>query len=68
MERLLELSLGCGAANLTAMEVLQRGHTTNFGVPEPSVVSDSRNEGRFAFIGCWSCGVPEPSATSQDAG
>ena len=47
MERLLELSLGCGAANLTAMEGLQRGHTTNFGVPEPSVVSGGRNKNGY---------------------
>ena len=47
MERLLELSLGCGAANLTAMEGLQRGHTTNFGVPEPSVVSSGRNKNGY---------------------
>lgn len=38
MNQLLALVMGCGEANLTCLEILDRGHTTLFGHPEPTKV------------------------------
>lgn len=38
METLLGLVMGCGEANLTCLEMLDRGHTFRFGHPEPTTV------------------------------
>lgn len=46
----LELVLECGKANLTAMELLDRGNTSHFGDPKPSFLSTGHRKGKCILV------------------
>lgn len=50
MDGWLELILGCGNANLTAMRLLDAGNTGHFGNPEPSKFSLGHKKGKAILI------------------
>ncbi|NOY52102.1 MAG: hydroxylamine reductase [Deltaproteobacteria bacterium] len=50
MEALLGLNMECGTMNLTAMELLDAGHTERFGHPEPTPVRTGLKKGPAIII------------------
>eukprot|EP00270_Netrium_digitus_P004353 TRINITY_DN15406_c0_g1_i1.p1 TRINITY_DN15406_c0_g1~~TRINITY_DN15406_c0_g1_i1.p1 ORF type:complete len:667 (-),score=196.07 TRINITY_DN15406_c0_g1_i1:225-2225(-) len=50
LEALLQLCLKCGEMNLRAMEILNVGHCTEFGTPQPSKVRTSPVKGRCVLV------------------
>lgn len=49
-DQLLDLSLRCGAVNLTVMEMLDRAHTAHFGHPIPTSVRISPVKGKAILV------------------
>ncbi|MDX1763606.1 MAG: hydroxylamine reductase [bacterium] len=47
---LVELNMGCGTTNIRAMEILDEGHTTRYGHPEPTVVSTGYKKGPAIIV------------------
>lgn len=47
---LLGLVMECGATNLTCLEMLDRGHTTRFGQPEPTQVPLGVQQGKAIVV------------------
>lgn len=45
LEKWVELNMRCGQANLRCMELLDAGHTSHFGHPEPTQVSTALKNG-----------------------
>ncbi|VAX35383.1 Hydroxylamine reductase [hydrothermal vent metagenome] len=50
MDDLLALVMECGEANLKCLEILDRGHTTKFGHPEPTQVKLGYKKGKAIII------------------
>ena len=50
VEELLPLVLECGKANLKCLEILDRGHTTHFGDPEPTAVKIGHRKGAAIIV------------------
>lgn len=50
MDELLALVMECGEANLKCLEILDRGHTTTFGHPEPTVVKLGTQKGKAIIV------------------
>eukprot|EP00245_Coleochaete_scutata_P007485 TRINITY_DN22909_c0_g1_i1.p1 TRINITY_DN22909_c0_g1~~TRINITY_DN22909_c0_g1_i1.p1 ORF type:complete len:654 (+),score=134.56 TRINITY_DN22909_c0_g1_i1:136-2097(+) len=50
MEKLLDLCMGCGAANYRAMEILNEGHISNFGKPEPTKLRTTPVKGKCILV------------------
>jgi hydroxylamine reductase len=50
LKQLLALALACGTANLRAMELLDAGHTTRFGHPEPTPVPTALKKGPAIIV------------------
>ena len=50
MNQLLALVMECGEANLVCLEILDRGHTTLFGHPEPTKVKLGHQQGPAIII------------------
>ena len=50
VEELLPLVLECGKANLKCLEILDRGHTTRFGHPEPTAVNIGYRRGPAIIV------------------
>ena len=50
VEELLPLVLECGKANLKCLEILDRGHTSNFGDPEPTIVKIGYRKGAAIIV------------------
>lgn len=50
LEQWLELILGCGKANLRAMELLEEGNTESFGHPVPTPVSLGQRKGKAILV------------------
>jgi len=49
-EEWLQLVIGCGKANLKAMELLDKGHTSRFGHPEPTAVKLGHRQGKCILV------------------
>ena len=49
-EEWLQLVMGCGKANLKAMELLDKGHTSRFGHPEPTAVKLGHRQGKCILV------------------
>ncbi len=49
-DALFELVLQCGKANLTCLEILDRGHHTRFGVPTPTSVTIGVKKGPAIIV------------------
>lgn len=49
-DSLLQLALGVGAENLNVLQMLDAGHTSNFGNPEPTVVARSPVPGKCILV------------------
>ncbi len=45
MERLVDLNMRCGKTNIRTMEILDEGHTSHFGHPEPTPVHRGLKKG-----------------------
>jgi hydroxylamine reductase len=45
MEKLIDLNMRCGTANVRCMEILDEAHTSRFGHPKPAVVSTALKSG-----------------------
>jgi len=50
MDALLGLVMECGEANLQCLEILDRGHTTKFGHPEPTQVKLGYQQGPAIIV------------------
>ncbi len=50
MDELLGLVMECGEANLQCLEILDRGHTTQFGHPEPTQVKLGYQQGPAIIV------------------
>lgn len=50
VEELLGLALECGKINLTVMSLLDAGNRERFGIPEPTVVSNTIEAGPFIVM------------------
>jgi len=50
MNDLLGLVLGCGEANLTCLDMLDRGHTTTLGHPEPTQIKLGYQKGKAIIV------------------
>ncbi|MBF0491043.1 MAG: hydroxylamine reductase, partial [Candidatus Omnitrophica bacterium] len=50
VDELLPLVLECGKANLKCLEILDRGHTTHFGDPEPTSVKIGHLKGAAIIV------------------
>jgi hydroxylamine reductase len=50
LKELLDLSLACGTTNVRAMELLDAGHTTRFGHPEPTSVPTALKPGPAIIV------------------
>ncbi len=50
MDDLLALVMECGEANLKCLEILDRGHTTQFGNPEPTQVKLGYQKGKAIVV------------------
>jgi len=49
-DKLFELNLRCGEVNIRAMELLDHGHTTRFGHPEPTSVPTAIRKGPAIIV------------------
>ena len=47
---LVELNMACGKTNIRAMEILDEGHTTRFGHPEPTTVTTGYKKGPAIIV------------------
>lgn len=47
---LVALNMACGKTNIRAMEILDEGHTTRFGHPEPTTVSTGFKKGPAIIV------------------
>ncbi|GBG61276.1 hypothetical protein CBR_g19808 [Chara braunii] len=50
LEELLALCLKCGEVNMTAMEILNKGHIHNFGTPEPTKLRTTPVKGKCILV------------------